>query len=52
MKKIKLLFQGDSITDACRDKSDYHNLGDILSMPPSILKKNIPVLRLNLLISA
>ncbi len=28
MKKIKLLFQGDSITDACRDKSDYHNLGE------------------------
>lgn len=28
MKKIKLLFQGDSITDACRDKNDYHNLGE------------------------
>lgn len=28
MKKIKLLFQGDSITDACRDRSDYHNLGE------------------------
>lgn len=27
MKKIKLLFQGDSITDAGRDRSDYHNLG-------------------------
>ena len=27
MKKIKLLFQGDSITDADRDRSDYHNLG-------------------------
>ena len=28
MKKIKLLFQGDSITDADRDRSDYHNLGN------------------------
>ena len=27
MKKIKLLFQGDSITDADRDRADYHNLG-------------------------
>lgn len=27
MKKIKLLFQGDSITDMGRDYSDYHNLG-------------------------
>ena len=27
MKKIKLLFQGDSITDAGRDYSDSHNLG-------------------------
>ena len=24
---MKVLFQGDSITDACRDKSDYHDLG-------------------------
>ena len=24
---MKILFQGDSITDAGRDKSDYHNLG-------------------------
>lgn len=24
---MKLLFQGDSITDAGRDRSDYHNLG-------------------------
>lgn len=23
---MKILFQGDSITDACRDRSDYHNL--------------------------
>ena len=28
MKKIKLLFQGDSITDAGRDRSDIHNLGE------------------------
>ena len=27
MKKIKLLFQGDSITDAWRDREDYHDLG-------------------------
>ncbi len=27
MKKIKLLFQGDSITDAYRDREDFHNLG-------------------------
>ena len=27
MKKIKLLFQGDSITDMGRDRSDMHNLG-------------------------
>lgn len=26
--KIKLLFQGDSITDANRDRSDYHDLGE------------------------
>lgn len=28
MKKIKLLFQGDSITDAGRVRDDYHNLGN------------------------
>lgn len=28
MKKIKLLFQGDSITDAGRNYSDYHDLGN------------------------
>ncbi len=28
MKKIKLLFQGDSITDAGRSREDYHHLGD------------------------
>lgn len=27
MKKIKLLFQGDSITDAWRNREDYHDLG-------------------------
>ncbi len=27
MKKIKLLFQGDSITDADRNREDYHDLG-------------------------
>ena len=27
MKKITLVFQGDSITDAGRDKRNYHNLG-------------------------
>ena len=27
MKKIKILFQGDSITDADRDRSDYHKMG-------------------------
>lgn len=25
---MKILFQGDSITDAHRDRSDYHNLGE------------------------
>ena len=28
MKKIKILFQGDSITDAGRDKRNYHNMGN------------------------
>ena len=28
MKKIKILFQGDSITDAGRDKRNYHDMGD------------------------
>ena len=28
MKNIKILFQGDSITDAGRDKRNYYNLGD------------------------
>ena len=27
MKKIRILFQGDSITDAGRDKRNYHHLG-------------------------
>ena len=28
MKKIKLLFQGDSITDAGRNRDDFHDLGN------------------------
>ena len=28
MKKIKILFQGDSITDAGRDRRNYHNMGN------------------------
>ena len=28
MKKLKVLFQGDSITDAGRDKRNYHNMGN------------------------
>lgn len=28
MKKVKLLFQGDSITDAGRERDDFHNLGN------------------------
>lgn len=28
MKTIKILFQGDSVTDAGRDRSDPHNLGN------------------------
>lgn len=28
MKKIKILFQGDSITDAGRDKRNYHHMGN------------------------
>ncbi|MBE6584832.1 MAG: GDSL family lipase [Ruminococcaceae bacterium] len=28
MKKIRLLFQGDSITDAGRDREDMHNMGE------------------------
>ncbi len=27
MKKIKIVFQGDSITDASRDKRNYHDMG-------------------------
>ena len=27
MAKIRVLFQGDSITDACRDRRNYFNLG-------------------------
>ncbi len=28
MKKIKIVFQGDSITDAGRDRRNYHNMGN------------------------
>ena len=28
MRKVKLLFQGDSITDAYRDRADYHEMGN------------------------
>lgn len=28
MKKVKIVFQGDSITDAGRDKRNYHNMGN------------------------
>ena len=28
MKTIRILFQGDSITDAGRDREDPHNLGN------------------------
>ena len=27
MKKVKIVFQGDSITDAARDKRNYHDMG-------------------------
>ena len=27
MKKLKILFQGDSVTDAGRDKRNFHNMG-------------------------
>ena len=28
MAKVKILFQGDSITDAGRDKRNYHHMGN------------------------
>ena len=28
MKKVKILFQGDSVTDAGRDKRNYHHMGN------------------------
>ena len=28
MKKVRIVFQGDSITDAGRDKRNYHNMGN------------------------
>lgn len=55
MKNIKLLFQGDSITDAFRDYSDNHDLGaGYPKYAAEYLKekyKNIKILILSLLIS-
>ena len=46
---MKILFQGDSITDAGRDYSDIHSLGtDTRNMRLKILKQHFPVPRLNL----
>jgi len=28
MKKVRLLFQGDSITDACRNREEFYDLGE------------------------
>lgn len=43
MKKIKILFQGDSITDAGRDRSDCHNLGNSYPLYASeLIKKAYP----------
>ena len=28
MKKLKIVFQGDSITDAGRDRRNYHDMGN------------------------
>jgi lysophospholipase L1-like esterase len=43
MKKIKLLFQGDSITDAGRNREDIHDLGfGYPKYAAEILKKNNP----------
>ena len=42
MKKIKILFQGDSITDAGRDRSDAHNLAGYSVYTAEKLKENLP----------
>lgn len=34
---MKILFQGDSITDACRDRADYHNLAGYTKFTAEIL---------------
>ncbi len=40
---MKILFQGDSITDAGRDRSDYHNLGPgYPSYAAELIKKEYP----------
>jgi hypothetical protein len=53
MKKIKILFQGDSITDAGRDRSDIHNLGQgYPKYAAELLKDKYPDAELNLSISA
>ena len=43
MKKIKLLFQGDSITDAGRDKRNYHDMGNgYAKYAAELLTENYP----------
>ena len=43
MKKIKLLFQGDSITDAGRDKRNYHDMGKgYPKYAAELIEKNCP----------
>lgn len=43
MKKIKLLFQGDSITDAGRNREDHHDLGrGYPKYAAEMLRKNHP----------
>jgi len=37
---MKILFQGDSITDAGRDRSDYHNLSAYTKLTADKLKEN------------
>ena len=39
---MKILFQGDSITDAGRDKSDPHNLSGYSKIVSDMLKKKFP----------
>ena len=43
MKKIRVLFQGDSITDAGRDKRNYHDMGaGYPKYAAALLAKNYP----------